>query len=257
MPSRWLCLSLTTLALSGCGDTGTHTRLIFSLNADLLNASSGVAPASGVRAMTSPPSPPDIKSGDGMRFQMQTARVRVSDIRLELAGRPGCESVREQLPEGTGCEQSGDSPTTLTLAGPFAIHLPSGEPYEAVMELPPGTYRRIDFVLGADGFTAETRHFEESVSQSWSMDLTLPAGTAMGIEAASDLTLKEGGSLRVMFNQDAWLKELPLGACFQNGDLPRTNAELSLDSASGQCQGAGDRARDAIRTQLKLETRSF
>ncbi|MBN9681410.1 MULTISPECIES: hypothetical protein [unclassified Corallococcus] len=252
MPSRWLCLSLMSLGLSGC-NTGTHTRLIFTLDPNLPGASSLAVPASGVQAMTSPPTAPDITSGDGMRFQLQDASVRVTDIRLALAGGLGCDDVREQLPENTGCVQSGDS-ATVTLAGPFAINLPSGEPYEAVIELPPGTYRRIDFVLGKNGFTAQTLHAGDAF---WGMDLELPEGTAMASEAASDLTLTEGGSLRVMFNQDAWLKELPLSACYQNGDWPQPGPKRSLDEVGGRCQGAGDRARDAIRTQLKLETRSF
>ncbi|MBN8230158.1 hypothetical protein JYK02_21840 [Corallococcus macrosporus] len=242
-----------TLGLSGC-NTGTHTRLIFSLDANLLGASSGMAPASSVRAMTSPPTPPDIKSGDGMRFHLVDASVRVSDIRLELAGGLGCDDVRARLPEGTGCVQSEGSPATVTLAGPFGINLPSGEASGAVMELPPGTYRRIAFVLGKNGFTAQTVHAGDA---AWGMDLDLPEGTAMSFEAASDLTLEEGGSLRVMFDQDAWLKELPLSACYENGDWPRPGPKRSLDEVGGECQGAGDRARDAIRTQVKLQTRSF
>ncbi|WP_147469248.1 hypothetical protein [Corallococcus sp. AB045] len=248
-----LCLSLMSLGLSGC-DTGTHTRLIFSLNANPLGASSLAVPASGVRAMTSPPTPPDITSGDGMRFHLEDASVRVSDIRLELAGGLGCDDVRDQLPEGTGCVQPEGSPATVTLAGPFGINLPSGNVSNAVMELPPGTYRRIDFVLGKNGFTAQTLHAGDA---SWGMDLDLPEGTAMAVEATSGLRLEEGGSLRVMFDQNAWLKELPLSACYQNGDWPRPGPKRSLDEVGGECQGAGDRARDAIRTRLKLQTRSF
>ncbi|AFE03205.1 hypothetical protein COCOR_00004 [Corallococcus coralloides DSM 2259] len=242
-----------TLGLSGC-NTGTHTRLIFSLNSNSPGGASLAVPASGVRAMTDPGGPPEFGSGDGMRFQLVDASVRVSDIRLELAGGLGCDDVREQLPEGTGCVQPEGSPATVTLAGPFAINLPSGEAFQAVLEIPPSTYRRLDFVLGQNGFTAQTLHAGDS---TWGMDLALPEGTAMASEAASDLTLEEGGSLRVLFNQDAWLKELPLLACYQNGDWPRPGPKRSLDEVGGECQGAGDRVRDAIRTQLKLQTRSF
>ena len=55
----------------------------------------------------------------------------------------------------------------------------------------------------------------------------------------------------------AWLTELPLGTCFQSGDLPRADSELRLDEARGECQGAGDRVRDAIRTRLSLQSRTY
>ncbi|MHA7627137.1 hypothetical protein [Corallococcus sp. M7] len=241
------------LGLSGC-NTGTHTRLVFSLNSNSPGGASLAVPASGVRAMTDPARPPEFGSGDGMRFQLQDASVRVTDIRLELAGGLGCDDVREQLPEGTGCVQPEGSPATVTLAGPFSINLAYGQVSPGVMELPPGTYRRIDFVLGENGFTARCLHLGD---RSWEMDLDLPEGTAMSFEAASDLRLREGGSLLVIFDQDRWLKGPPLSACYQNGDWPHPGPNRSLDEVGGACQGAGDQVRDAIRTQLKLQTRSF
>lgn len=207
--------------------------------------------------MTDPPSLRDIKSGDGSAFQLEFATVDIADIRLELGGGLRCEDVEDELPEGTGCVQSGDAPGTVTLAGPFSIDLGTGEPWNDVKgpRVPPGIYRRVDFVLGKNGLNAHTRLTQDS--RGWDMNLTLPEGTALGFETAYDLTLEEGGSLRVMFNQDAWLKELPLGTCFQSGELPRTDSELRLDEARGECQGAGDRVRDTIRTRISLQSRTF
>ncbi|NNC15745.1 hypothetical protein HRD49_16140 [Corallococcus exiguus] len=255
MTSRWLCLSLMSLGLSGCGDS--HPRLYFALNHSFLQGSSLAVPASGVRAMTDPPSLRDIKSGDGSAFQLEFATADIADIRLELGGGLRCEDVEDELPEGTGCVQSGDAPGTVTLAGPFSIDLGTGEPWNDVKgpRVPPGIYRRVDFVLGKNGLNAHTRLTQDS--RGWDMNLTLPEGTALGFETAYDLTLEEGGSLRVMFNQDAWLKELPLGTCFQSGELPRTDSELRLDEARGECQGAGDRVRDTIRTRISLQSRTF
>ncbi|WP_126936226.1 hypothetical protein [Corallococcus sp. AB018] len=255
MTSRWLCLSLMSLGLSGCGDS--HPRLYFALNHSFLQGSSLAVPASGVRAMTDPPSLRDIKSGDGSAFQLEFATADIADIRLELGGGLRCEDVEDELPEGTGCVQSGDAPGTVTLAGPFSIDLGTGEPWNDVKgpRVPPGIYRRVDFVLGKNGLNAHTRLTQDS--RGWDMNLTLPEGTALGFETAYDLTLEEGGSLRVMFNQDVWLKELPLGTCFLGGDLPRTDSELRLDEARGECQGAGDRVRDTIRTRISLQSRTF
>ncbi|RKH64975.1 hypothetical protein D7W81_17655 [Corallococcus aberystwythensis] len=245
---------MTSLVLSGC-DTGTHTRLRFALNPSFLKGDSLAVAASGVRAMTTPPTLPNIQSGDGLSFQLEGASATVADIRLQLAGGLHCDDVREELPEGTGCVQSGDAPDTVTLAGPFSINLADGEPWGAELELPPGTYRRVDFVLGEGGFKAHTRLFQDS--RLWDMNLTLPQGTALGFEATSDLAVKEGGSLRVTFTQDTWLKSLPLGACFQSGDLPRADSELLLDAASGACQGAADQVRDTIRARGAVTAHPF
>ncbi|MBN8470748.1 hypothetical protein JYJ95_29940 [Corallococcus exiguus] len=207
--------------------------------------------------MTDPASPPEITSGDGLRFWLDTAVVSVADIRLELGGGLTCEDVKEELPEGAGCVQSGDAPSTVTLAGPFFIDLDSGVSSQGEKELriPPGKYRRIDFVLWEGGFKASTRL--DRGSQSWTMKLTLPEGTALGFEVPHALAVEEGGSLRVTFRQSTWLKDLPLGACLQSGDLPRTDSEVILNAATGQCQGAGDTVREALRTQGALGARPF
>lgn len=258
MTSRWLCLSLMSLGLSGC-DTGTHTRLLFALNPSFLRGSSLSVPASGVRAMTSPPTLPNIKSGDDMEFQMEDASATVADIRLQLGAGLHCEDVRDSLPKGTDCVQSGDGPGTVTLAGPFSIDLTTGEIWsteaEMEMEVPPGTYRRVDFVLGEGGFKARTTLWQDT--RAWDMNLTLPQGTTLGFESPFDVTVEEGGSLRVTFVQDTWLATLPLGACFQSGELPRTSSELLLDAATGQCQGAGQTVRDIIRSRGNVTARSF
>ncbi|WP_147439288.1 hypothetical protein [Corallococcus sp. CA049B] len=251
-----LCLSLMSLGLSGCGDS--HPRLIFSLSSTLPGASSLAVPASGVRAMTSPPPFPEITSGDGLIFQLHTVVVSVADIRLELGGGLTCEDVREELPEGAGCVQSGDAPSTVTLAGPFSIDLDSGELSQGEKELriPPGKYRRIDFVLGEGGFKAHT-WLKRGGTQSWTMKLTLPEGTALGFEVPYALAVEEGGSLRVTFRQSTWLKDLSLGACIQSGDLPHTDSELLLDAATGECQGVGDTVREILRTEGALGARPF
>lgn len=255
MSSRLMCLSLMSLGLSGCGSS-TPTRLIFSLGSNPVGASSLAVPASGVRAMTDPPGPPEIMSSDGMRFYLEEARVQVSYIRLELAGGLGCDDVRDQLPEGTGCVQPEDAPDTLTLSGPFSIDLATGEAWKGgALELPPGIYRRVDFVLGEGGFTAHTRLYQDE--QYWNMNVTLPEGTVMSFSSPWDVTLEEGGSLRVMFVHGQWLTSLPLGACYQSGDLPRAGSELLLEAASGACQGAGEKVRDAIRTQGIVRAYSY
>ncbi|NPC75351.1 hypothetical protein HPP05_36950 [Corallococcus exiguus] len=207
--------------------------------------------------MTDPVTLPDLTSDDGLRFQLTGAGVTVKDIRLELGGGLRCEDVSEELQEGTGCVSSEDGPDTVTLAGPFNFYLPDGEPSEGGKEprIPPGKYRRVDFVLGEGGLRAYPRLYRGS--NDWVMNLTLPEGTALGFEVPYPLTVAEGGSLRVTFRQATWLKGLPLGACFQSGDLPRTDSELLLDAASGECQGAGDRVREALRTQVGLSALPF
>ncbi|NBC45082.1 hypothetical protein GTZ93_35315 [Corallococcus exiguus] len=256
MSSNWLCLSLMSLGLSGC-DTGPHTRLLFALNPSFLQGDSLSVPASGVRAMTDPVTLPDLTSDDGLRFQLAGAGVTVKDIRLELGGGLRCEDVSEELQEGTGCVSSEDGPDTVTLAGPFSFFLPDGEPSEGWKEprIPTGKYRRVDFVLGEGGLRAYPRLQQGSIDLA--MNLTLPEGTALGFEVPYPLTVAEGGSLRVTFRQATWLKGLPLRACFQSGDLPRTDSELLLDAASGECQGAGDRVREALRTQVGLSALPF
>lgn len=256
IPSRWLCLSLMSLGLSGC-DTGTHTRLLFALNPSFLQGDSVSVPASGVRAMTDPVTLPDLTSDDGLRFQLEGAAINVRDVRLALGGGLRCEDVKEDLQDGAGCVPSEDGPDTVTLAGPFSFFLPDGEPSQGGKEvrIPPAKYQRVDFVLAEGGLRAYPRLYQGS--NAWAMNLTLPEGTALGFEVPQPLTVAPGGSLRVTFRQATWLKGLPLGACFQSGDLPRTDSELLLDASSGECQGAGDRVREALRTQGNLSALPF
>ncbi|MGE6762964.1 hypothetical protein ACQKGO_33445 [Corallococcus interemptor] len=253
MNPRWLCLSLLSLGLSGCGDA-TPPRLVFSLNTTWIGASSLAVPASGVQAMTDPAGPPEITSGDGLSFALNEARMEVADIRVELGGGLGCADLRDPLPQGTGCEQPEGSPATLTLAGPFSIDLSTGKAWKGgELRLPPGTYRRVRFVLGEGGFSARTRSLD---GQSWNMTVFLSGGTVMGFESPQDVTLEEGDFLHVTFAQNQWLTGLPLGACYQNGDLSRAGSDWVLDNATGQCEGALEKARDAIRSQGRVSVRS-
>jgi hypothetical protein len=242
-----------SLGLSGCGDA-TPPRLVFSLNTASVGASSLTVPASGVQAMTDPPGPPEIMSSDGMRFALNEARMEVTGIRVELGGGLGCGDLSTPLPQGTGCEQPEGSPATVTLAGPFSIDLSTGQAWKGgELRLPPGTYRRVSFMLGEGGFSARTRSLG---GQSWTMTVFLTGGTVMGFESIQDVTLKEGDLLHVAFAQNQWLTDLPLGACYQNGDLPRVGSETVLDNATGACEGALEKARDAIRTRGRMSVRS-
>ncbi|RYZ34629.1 MAG: hypothetical protein EOO71_38420 [Myxococcaceae bacterium] len=250
--SRLLCLPLLSLGLSGCGESGVHTRLVFALQPALL--ASNVSPAAGVRAMESPPSLPNIDSDDGLSFQLEGASATLADIRLRLGGGLGCSEVRDSLPDGTDCVES-EGQATVTLAGPVSANLATGELTPA-LEIPPGTYRRVDFTLAGTGFKAHTRHFQES--KAWNMDLTLPAGESLRFESASDVVVKEAGSLRVVFQQDTWLRELPLASCFQKGDLTRADADdILLDEARGECQGAGEHVRNNLRAHGGMSAHPF
>ncbi|WP_147446785.1 hypothetical protein [Corallococcus sp. CA047B] len=246
-----MCLPLLPLCLSGCGDTGVHTRLVFALQPSFL---AGDPTLVGVRAMESPPSLPNIASDDGLTFQMDGASVTVANIRLELGSGLGCSTVSDSLPDEARCEDSGDQ-GTVTLAGPVSVNLATGD-VSPPLELPPGTYRRVEFQLAGDGFKARTRLFKDS--KIWNMDLTLPAGEVLRFEAPGDFGLKKAGSLRVVFRQEAWLEGLPLASCFQKGDLTQTDtSDILLDAARGECVGAGKHVRDNIRANGGLNTYSF
>ncbi|WP_147470136.1 hypothetical protein [Corallococcus sp. AB049A] len=248
-----MCLSLLSLGMSGCGDP-SPTRLVFSLNTASVGASSLPVPASGVHAMTDPAGPPEIMSSDGMRFALNEVRMEVADIRVELGEGMRCGDLSDPLPQGTGCEQPEGSPATLTLAGPFSIDLSTGKAWKGgELRLPPGTYRRVSFVLGEGGFSARTLALD---GQSWNMTIFLSGGTVMGFESPHDVRLEEGGLLHVTFVHSQWLTDLPLGACYRNGNLSRVGSEMVLDNATGACEGALEKARDAIRTRGRVSVRS-
>lgn len=270
--SRFACLSLAFLGLSGCGDSGTHTRLVFSLQPSLGSSSS--LQASGVRAFESPPTLPDIVSSDGLSFHLDQAHASLADIRLTLGTGRTCADVKDSLASGVGCEDAADGErSVLSLAGPFVFNLVHGtlvsvngkqvseDDDEDALEIPPGIYASIRFrfdtlVSGDEGFRARTRLFKDS--KEWSMELTVPAGETLGFESTNPmLAVKEGGSLQVTFRQETWIKDLPLASCYQQGNLTLADSVLSLDAARGECQGAGDRMRTNLRTHGGMSARSF
>ncbi|RKG85349.1 hypothetical protein [Corallococcus terminator] len=250
--SRLLCLPLLSLGFSGCGESGVHTRLVFALKPSLLAGDAALA--SGVRAMESPPSLPNITSDDGLSFQLEGASATLADIRLELGSGDSCSDVRDSLPAGTDCVEDGGQATVI-LAGPVSVNLATGE-MTPPLEIPPSSYRRVAFQLAGNGFKAHTRYFQES--KAWNMDLTLPAGEVLRFDAPTDVVVKEAGSLRVVFQQDTWIQGLPLASCFQKGDLARADAsEILLDEARGECQGAGEHVRDNLRVHGTMSPHSF
>ncbi|RKH49084.1 hypothetical protein [Corallococcus llansteffanensis] len=252
---------MACLGLSGCGDSGTHTRLVFALQPSLISKSS--VQASGVRALTSEPSLPDIVSSDGLSFRLDQADASLVDIRLTLGTDRTCADVKDSLASGVGCEDAADSGrSVLTFAGPVLFDLVNGTVLSGgELEIPPGLYEGIGFrfdpiVSGGDGFRARTRIFKDG--QEWSMDLTVPPGETLGFASTNPrLPVKEGGSLRVTFRQDTWIQDLPLASCFQKGDLTLTDSVLSLDAARGECQGAGDRMRTSLRAHGGMSAHSF
>ncbi|HEX8823311.1 MAG TPA: hypothetical protein VF794_25520 [Archangium sp.] len=249
-------LSAAVLALTACGGEGASLR--FSVHEGLATSPSPlVAGAEGSVVA------PTFRSSDNVTFTLTAARIHLKDIRLDLPQGTRCAEVRGLL-AGAECKggDSGSGSGTVVVPGPIVVDLMTGAttPDLSGLQLPAGTYKRIDFRLD-EAKAGEVPSTEPLVGYSLlvkagfshnntptTLDLKLKFSEDARFESATGVEVGANDALLALLKPQAWLEGLPVASCLNKGDLTLSNNVLRIDDqAKGECSGA----EGLVKTNIK------
>ncbi|HEY0095452.1 MAG TPA: hypothetical protein VGB96_14070 [Archangium sp.] len=254
---RQSLLSAAVLALSACGGEGASLR--FSVHESQATAANALVSA----ADATTPAPITFKSSDGLTFTLKEARIHLKDIRLDLPQGTRCEEVRGLL-TGAECKggTTGSGSGTVVVPGPIVVDLMTGTttPDLSGLQLPAGTYKRIDFRLD-EAKAGEVAANEPLVGYSLlvkagftrdgadnTLDLKLKFSEDARFQSATGVTVGENDALLALLKPQKWLEGLPVASCLQSGDLRISSNVLRLDD---QAKGACGDAENLVKNNIK------
>lgn len=239
----------------------TTTILPFLVLAAACSTDEGGSVGLAVQAVTSDSSAPAgelvmTDDGDG-EFQIQAATLRLRHIELDLPDGGDCDDFADLL-DGATCEDGVDG-DKISIEGPFDVDLVAGtsSPSLADVQIPAGTYKRIDFRVednGEDSSFAVTAGFEYQ-GESMTLDLNLDFNEDIRIEDPQGLTVNADSDLIAEFVVNNWLGGVDVGACIDDGDVFVSGSTVTIDDSStgGDCSDIENTIKDNMKNSGQLD----
>lgn len=201
---------------------------------------------------------PASRDGDGAVHAFTEARVNLRDIELDLPDGVECADIADQL-VGAYCDAAD---AKVVVEGPRVVDLLAGTATPSLddVRLPPLVWRRIDFRLDdardlpgddLEGYSFVARAIDPGGERADALHIRLAMGEDARVEAPEGVMLPEGGLLVVDFDVEAWLADLPLAQCVEDGELRVEGGAVIIDERSG-CGDLERRLKDNIKDNTRL-----
>lgn len=242
--------------------TMKHTKSTFPILVLLAACSSeGGSVGLSVHAVTSDGSSPAtelVMTDDGAGdFQIEAATLRLRHIELDLLDGGDCADLADSV-DGAICEDGVDG-NKISIEGPFEIDLVAGTstPSLAEVQIPAGTYKRIDFRVednGNDSSFAVRAGFDHE-GAAMTLDLNLDFNEDIRIEDAQGLVVDADSDLIAEFVVNNWLGGVDVGACIDDEDVTVVGSTVTIDdsSTSGSCSDIENTIKDNMKNSGQLD----
>lgn len=244
LPTLLLC------AVAACGDAdpsaGTHI------------GNPGELEVRAVSALRAPDGALTLQDDEGTEYRLTEARAHLRDIRLTPSAGLTCADLQPDL-EGARCDSDGPE---VIVDGPFEVDLLDGAlPARlAQVRLPAVRWARVDLrlddapegdlgLLAGHSLAARASFTHQGAPAE--LHIRLRFNEDARIEAPNGVQLPDGGTLRAELDASAWLRDLPLAECLEEGDLEVEGGVLRVDEES-RCGEIEKVLKDNIKDHTRL-----